>query len=752
MALYKQYEGSFVAVNGCIWYVELWHEAQSAYTTVGELQFPASEPLTIEWDSDKRDTIVGSTATLKIVSPGDRTYLDLYTVAAGSVFMKVFRKKANGIKHLFWVGSLDTEFYEEPFSREKNYDVSLTFSDFGLLKRICFDVANAARIEYLQDLVEKCVEQATGGYIASSNIVVQCSTETNLGSGMISLFDKLGIRSDNFVDEDGEISTLSDVLEGILKPLALRIEQRAGKVFIYDFNAIATANNSQEIRWAGTDQRLSIDETANKITVTFSTYAQGELTDGKIDDVVGISGYSGTVTRYRGMNFGNNENYDSWRYHLRSGVLPSQLQSLGCSLIKIEPIIDGDEQVLIAAAVPNYIPDAPTYDEWDYETDGWRNGANYLVNPFNGSTPSTKVSLFKTVGIPINAEGNSGKLLLTMKMLLDSRYNPFADADDTYNRQDSSIDKYCNAVYVNCRIKCGDYYLVNNPSETPVVGYYYKGLTGEWVIPDGPLPSNWSTNAEGYIYSLMWYELDGLKTADNSCPTTNLSNNREPFGNKLEVTERLAMRFEGVIITPPVPGELTIEVFNDIRIMDGNDGYAEGGSITVESTPYHKIRWWLMEAPKLEYVDITAGDTKAETHKSNDIEESGVINALAKDDISIDTICGTTPDSVARGAYYIYRNSGWHLLTSNYCYRANRLTSSLEQLLIGTLYSQYAGRHLKLTGTANIPDFNDSEYSIFTEACYNDKTFICVSEVCNCIADECEVTLVELSADSYTTV
>ena len=87
--------------------------------------------------------------------------------------------------------------------------------------------------------------------------------------------------------------------------------------------------------------------------------------------------------------------------------------------------------------------------------------------------------------------------------------------------------------------------------------------------------------------------------------------------------------------------------------------------------------------------------------KSEDIEYTGIINEAAKEDIKLDTICGTMTEinPTAKGVYF---------RTSDSCQlkeltRAGRTTQA-EQLLIGTLYSQYADRRTLLAGTAHILD------------------------------------------------
>ena len=104
-------KGSFVARDNTVWSVELLRDGIPVPSD-RELDFPADEPLSIEWEHrDKEDPVCGSVCTLTVISPGDRTYLDLYTIEAGSVRLDVSR---NGT--LSWSGTLDTEFYEEPYS------------------------------------------------------------------------------------------------------------------------------------------------------------------------------------------------------------------------------------------------------------------------------------------------------------------------------------------------------------------------------------------------------------------------------------------------------------------------------------------------------------------------------------------------------------------------------------------------------------------------------------------------------------
>ena len=125
--MYKRYQGEFLSRNGVTWRCEILQDAPAPFNEIGELTFPADHPLVIDWSNKaKHETVCGSTATLRIESPGDRTYISLYTIKAGAVRLNVYRNN-----ELYWTGALDTEFYEEPYSRASMYDVELTFDSAG---------------------------------------------------------------------------------------------------------------------------------------------------------------------------------------------------------------------------------------------------------------------------------------------------------------------------------------------------------------------------------------------------------------------------------------------------------------------------------------------------------------------------------------------------------------------------------------------------------------------------------------------
>jgi hypothetical protein len=87
MAKHLRYMGEFLSRAGVVWRVEILQEADEAFAKIGSLDFDADDALVIEWgEGAKEQVICGSTATLKVISPGDRTYEDLYTIAGTSAW------------------------------------------------------------------------------------------------------------------------------------------------------------------------------------------------------------------------------------------------------------------------------------------------------------------------------------------------------------------------------------------------------------------------------------------------------------------------------------------------------------------------------------------------------------------------------------------------------------------------------------------------------------------------------------------
>ena len=152
-----------------------------------------------------------------------------------------------------------------------------------------------------------------------------------------------------------------------------------------------------------------------------------------------------------------------------------------------------------------------------------------------------------------------------------------------------------------------------------------------------------------------------------------------------------------------------------------------------------KTWWTLMQLPEFEIVRRSLYDEI----DTDDVTYSAMINEHAKENLELETICGTAEGGVplARGAYMrtATRSQVEHL------WRAGR-TATAEELLIGTLYSQFAERKNRLEGTVLVPT---GDLCCYEEAMQGDRRFIATKDIENVQQDVAECVFVELRPDEY---
>ncbi|MCM1028447.1 MAG: hypothetical protein NC342_02335 [Pseudoflavonifractor sp.] len=160
--------------------------------------FDADTPLSMEWSEvAPEDVVEGSTATLRLISPGDRTFTDLYAIDPLSIVLEV--KTGNDV---VWRGSIEPELYEEPYSTKDGYVVELSFSDLGPMESREFNLSG--RVTFDQIIAEALSATALNRYS------LKCSTthlNTSTGIQEPLDFSNLYISADNFYDEDGKAKT-----------------------------------------------------------------------------------------------------------------------------------------------------------------------------------------------------------------------------------------------------------------------------------------------------------------------------------------------------------------------------------------------------------------------------------------------------------------------------------------------------------------------------------------------------------------
>lgn len=728
MAMYKRYSGEFLSTKNMIWRTDIYQEAEVPFAAVGELEYPGEGALTLEWPhTDKEEPLCGSVATLHLVSPGDRTYEDLYIIKPGGIRLDVFR---NGT--LYWSGTLDPEFYQEPYAYGSQYEVELIFSDFGLLDRTTYALSG---IRTLRELVDDALEKTGISYAALDQQYI--TTALTSGSPAMAL-DDLSVHSGNFYNEDGEASTMKEVLEGILQPLGMRMVQRSGTIYIYDLNGLYTLAPQRAVTWTDENQVMSTDKVANKAKVTFSPYAHAEVMgntlayEGDYSDAVNLDhDASGWETEY----YSYFPDY-SFMYDDKNVSFSIFLSAKGSGLEKISPVaryfhiqpmLGGQEGEGVA---------------YSFCTGGHGDLASGKPKRRLGH-PATKdgTVLMRTRRIPVQAleAADRGRYFrLSMELMLDMRYNPFTEAGE-YNEEGNQKDlaNYrFNFVQVPVSV------ILYSDNGTPLLHYDNRSLcerTDIYGNLNRATEGTWVAGAGGYDNCrLEWYSGEDRHFQSG---VSGWKKNRHNIGLSVKNAYNSFKQLpEGQYIPyPPQGGYLEVTVYTGIYIYEWTEKVA--GHIKVAPPDwYAKIRWLLYKAPVIEVVNKNITHSSVE---SEDLEYVGTLNADAKENIELDTICGTSKQVIptARG---VYLRSSDHYMVKTLS-RAGRTTQA-EQLLIGTLYSQFAGRKTCLSGTAAL--LHDGLQS-YTEQCQDGKKFVLLSDVQSLQEDESELEIVELRPDEY---
>ena len=738
MSKQLRYMGEFLSRAGVTWRVEILQEADTPFGSVGQLTFEAEETLVIDWKhTDKEEVICGSEATLKIESPGDRTYEDLYTIEVGRIRMDVYRENA-----LYWSGALDPEFYEEPYEAYNHYVVTLTFSDFGILDRLKY---NLAGMQTLQTILSDAITRST---ISHAGIDADTYCTTYFAAGGKANPAALAVRSENFYNEDAEPSTLKEVIEGILQPLALKMIQRNGKVYIFDLNGLHTLAASRAIVWDGDSQTMGVDKVANNVKINFSPYSSAELLNGELEyggeysvEMVNLVADPGASYYSYYPDYSEEHRQGSnWDYNLINFTIFLSSQGKGLAYLNpsarychILPLVGGPSET-DAIAWSFFSGGHGSIDEYHH----WPK--QILNNPSKIS--SNVIMRTNRVFLPaLTSDGQKSYYVrLTLEMLLDARYNPFTEANNGNEESNyNGMKVWTGWAFVPVGITMYD------NSGNAVCHYVNSNIARSYAKGHlGYAKGSWAAGAASFGDAfLAYYDANDLS---ESTGVLGWKKNRQcigrPRGNQVVIYDSFKQMADGEYMPYPTQGG-----YLEVTVYAGVNCYDYGESTDFDTTSqwdkkslYSKVRWLLYKAPKVELVKNNLVFNAAEL---DDIEYSGYINKHAKEEISIDTICGTasTTCPTAKGIYCQATNS----LQIQTLKRAG-VTDHPEKLLIGTLYSQFAARKTTLSGEAKIDTGGLCKY---TEQNQSGKVFMMSAEKQDVITDTTDAKYTEFNADEY---
>lgn len=719
-----RYQGEFLSHDGTRWKVRLLQETNKPYPMVGEFHFPAEKPLVIEWkEVDKLEPVQASCATLTVVSKLDRQYIDLYTMEVGSVLLEVYR---NG--GLYWCGTMDTELYEEPFSYEKEYEVSMTFSDFAMLERINY---SGSGVRTLEGLLADCIKNTrlSAAYMTGG---ISCYVSTSIPDipASSNILSELCLYSDNFFDEEEEPMTQREVLDEVLRPFALRLVQRCGGLYLYDLNAFQTVFEPQLIEWQGTDAVLGVDNVYKNVNVSFSPYERTDLFKRDIDIRSFIQESAGVVYEDSSKSYPGPDLSFDFRLYTNNETASGLTLNVNARIYKLNPLASGDESLGIA---------------WRALTDTDEESICTLQNGLGiGAELMTfckKILIPTTCGITIPSiyYRSNLSLKIAMPLMLDGRYNPFKDAG-TYNSKEEYEywQKNVHALYVPVEIRLLDqdgkiaYSYANTWGTQLIGGNWWKGDYGENDTLGKP---------RGCVFSFLnaGDVTQGWDGGWKDCCTHSSQVQITMSGNVeyiMLVTKTGAM-YMGL---PPDLFGHTLE----IKIKSGiyKDAGLNGSGLSNNYSPLsaedeRHARWLLYQMPEIELLDGYKNSID-----SKDISYTSWLNRSAREKLELNTVIGCgLRETNDRGLGVLLRNS---TLAPVYEFTRQNTTMSLEKLLIGTIYSNYHRRMNVLSGTVKL---------LSGIGTYTDRSepgaYVLLSDVQDLIADESNMKMVEVEPDSY---
>jgi hypothetical protein len=697
MSMNLRYKGGFYSLAGVEWDVEIYQESEVAFE-VQEIAL-AENPLEIEWsETDKLEPVQTSKAVLSLYSDTDRQFVDLYTVVAGSVRLDVYR---NG--QLYWSGTLDPELYEEPFSYLDNYSVSLTFSDLAILER-----SNWTQKGFItfRGILQSAV---TASGINISAIEQYISTQLSAGN-TADILGALSFLGENFFDEDDTPMSMMEVVTEVLRPFSLRIIQKLGKLFIYDLNSVYTSINPSPVDWDSDDAAFSIDAVYNNVKVLFSPYEKTEMIRASVDkeSVPTTTSYLVRTDYTRsGSTLVSPEGFNVALSETGEGVTKGE----GLKFFRFTPIYSGEEKAGVA---------------WTFNTIF----SNYIYTQLIQAAATPWGSPGLAFEIPEQAYladvGNTArgkfKIKLNLELLFDVRYNPYEQAARENEEGDwEDLNDWANISYVPI--------ILNLCDEVGNVLYHWDNRSAyNSSSYDTTGKQSWRAGAGawGDAY-LCYYDPANRKS---STGLGGWKGNRQMIGYWRDGLPAIfTKRGEGDIIDlPPVAGWLQLQVGTGVACFD----YQRKPALEI----YPKTRWVM-------YGDagVTLTDQYGNTIEKKDIEHSAWLNRNAKEGLEINTFVGTLKEVSPAALGQAFLTTARTAVGT--FYRAGR-QDLLERLLIGTVYSNYADRHVVLSGTAEIlPDFG----------IYSDRNetgrFLLVSERQRPRDDESTIKMVDFSNDNY---
>lgn len=501
MTYYEEYYGEFMSQGGVLWRVEIWNKDEDGATHAAarELTFPYDTPLTIEWDTKElEEPLCGAVATLTVVSETDRQFTDYYRTALCATQLRVYRGG-----YIFWVGTLNTEEYSEPFQTYDGYETSLTFSDLAQGEYVKFqpreqmvslmDMLVWARADLGLSLTGRDDETSCAAVLdnyafAGQNTLsqIEYDAQTDPSKAYGGYYDSRNLRflAANYFDRDETAyRPWQEVLEDVCRAIGARVVQWWGRLTLYTPDGLFLADGTPkeaggEVYWTGDEQTLEMGKVYNniKITATPSDDALTLLT-GEDDDTT-MQGNGGSFSTLGPYYYDNYDTSQAWTnqklppntFNLRTTVT-GEVRTLHDTALRPVEIVEGNDGIGERKAIIYHATvgaDRTLARTRSIKTDGAISSSPYLTDRF------------------ASWRAKGGSRIFTQGKKLFSSRPFFLIGSDLYAGGLSTVaQKFYVGVNVPLLCTC-----LQNPGYSPTLQEYTNESGSEVVDPSDPISSD----------------------------------------------------------------------------------------------------------------------------------------------------------------------------------------------------------------------------------------------------------------------
>lgn len=765
------YQGNISTRTSSLFRVSIQQDTTTPPEAPEAIHFPYDEPLVIEREeAELHEPVITTTATLRVISPADRTFLPLSSLKPASVRLLVHRRTSPTEWQLYYAGTLDTDSYEEPYAYHSDYIVELSFSDFGILHRKKFSLKGYVT---LARIINTAIQEAALPTLTTITTNT-ATTVTHLDTTHILTPDNILLNAENLYDEDNEPLNLHEAMAAVLQPLAWRIVAHGSSIHIFDLHSIYRLPSPHiPVKWLSDDQNLTVAPIYNDIIITLSPYVDTGTTeeshtafphkaDPNVNALAETEGIipTGEDTTYYTLPLTNKEDLSNQDFsdENRGFTIYTSYKGTGASIpaislpylsnakfFKIIPQGNGDEAEGVAMLYSSY------GEDYLNRKHGLRPSYDNYADPHIACT-------FSSISIPplTPAEKNDFVIRISLPALIDYRLNPFAEPG---TEDDEEIWKqYANYIYIPVRIT----FTPANSDTTYSYCNFMDGTGRRNLAIALPIEKNPVTTFSYYYRG--WYQ--SIKTSYLAYYSTSERQNT-PAINGAFTENRQSINPHTATLSPSLikadPGEhISLHTLPD-------DAVANGGTITISvisnkwfickagklenSTdpyrdPFDRTDWVLFKLPTIEFRHRR---TYNPSFPTDDIETRTLINPNAEESLEIDIIFGSQEESPLPTArsniYFLHQPSSASTPNRSRIDTITRAghTGTFQQLLAATIYSQYAEPHIRLTGTCQPV----SPTSLYSDPSSPSITLIPIASYEDVRAQTAEVTFAQLSPESY---